>query len=100
MSIGTVYLTWRIGWTGTGTLALVLWAGWLPMRVDWLSLTILWFPAIALNLAAGSALARGYVLRCRLPHHGACRSRQRASSRCRRARLLPERAPAFVQPVG
>ena len=43
------------------TLALVLWAGWLPMRVDWLSLAILWLPAIALNLAAGSALARGYM---------------------------------------
>ncbi|HEX5146393.1 MAG TPA: glycosyltransferase, partial [Conexibacter sp.] len=43
------------------TLALVLWAGWLPMRVDWLALATLWLPALALNLAAGSALARGYM---------------------------------------
>src|SRR6185436_17364645 len=37
------------------TLALVLWAGWLPMTVNWTTLAVLWLPAIALNLAAGSA---------------------------------------------
>lgn len=51
------------------TLALVLWAGWLPMRVDWLSLAILWFPAVALNLAAGSALARGYMRIAETTHY-------------------------------
>lgn len=51
------------------TLALVLWAGWLPMRVDWLSLAILWFPAVALNLAAGSALARGYMRVAETTHY-------------------------------
>jgi cellulose synthase (UDP-forming) len=43
------------------TLALVLWAGWLPMRIDVPALLTLWLPALALNLAAGSALARGYM---------------------------------------
>ncbi|HEX7291588.1 MAG TPA: glycosyltransferase [Conexibacter sp.] len=51
------------------TLALVLWAGWLPMQVDWVSLAILWFPAIALNLAAGSALARGYMRIAETTHY-------------------------------
>jgi cellulose synthase (UDP-forming) len=51
------------------TLALVLWAGWLPMHVDWLSLAILWFPAVALNLAAGSALARGYMRVAETTHY-------------------------------
>jgi cellulose synthase (UDP-forming) len=51
------------------TLALVLWAGWLPMRVDWLGLAILWFPAVALNLAAGSALARGYMRVAETTHY-------------------------------
>jgi hypothetical protein len=51
------------------TLALVLWAGWLPMRVDWLSLAILWLPAVALNLAAGSALARGYMRVAETTHY-------------------------------
>jgi len=43
------------------TVALVLWSGWLPMRVDALALATLWLPSLALNLAAGSALARGYM---------------------------------------
>ena len=51
------------------TLALVLWAGWLPMDVDWLALSILWFPAVALNLAAGSALARGYMRIAETTHY-------------------------------
>ena len=51
------------------TLALVLWAGWLPMRVDWVSLAVLWFPAVALNLAAGSALARGYMRIAETTHY-------------------------------
>ena len=51
------------------TLALTLWAGWLPMRVDWLSLALLWFPAVALNLAAGSALARGYMRIAETTHY-------------------------------
>jgi cellulose synthase (UDP-forming) len=51
------------------TLALVLWAGWLPMQVDWVSLAILWLPAVALNLAAGSALARGYMRIAETTHY-------------------------------
>jgi cellulose synthase (UDP-forming) len=43
------------------TLALVLWAGWLPMKVDLLGLALLWAPALALNVATGSALALGYM---------------------------------------
>jgi len=51
------------------TLALVLWAGWLPMRVDLLGLLTLWLPALALNLAAGSALARGYMRIAETTHY-------------------------------
>ncbi len=51
------------------TLALVLWAGWLPMRVDWLGLLTLWLPALALNLGAGSALARGYMRIAETTHY-------------------------------
>jgi len=51
------------------TLALVLWAGWMPMHVGWVTLAILWFPAVALNLAAGSALARGYMRIAETTHY-------------------------------
>jgi cellulose synthase (UDP-forming) len=51
------------------TLALVLWAGWLPMQVTWTTLAILWLPAVALNLAAGSALARGYMRIAETTHY-------------------------------
>jgi cellulose synthase (UDP-forming) len=51
------------------TLALVLWAGWLPMKVDALGLALLWLPAVALNLAAGSALARGYMRIAETTHY-------------------------------
>jgi len=51
------------------TLALVLWAGWLPMRIDTLGLAVLWFPAVALNVAAGSALARGYMRVAETTHY-------------------------------
>jgi cellulose synthase (UDP-forming) len=51
------------------TLALVLWAGWLPMRVDLLGLLTLWLPALALNLGAGSALARGYMRVAETTHY-------------------------------
>ncbi len=43
------------------TLGAVLWTGALPMRVSVAALAALWLPAIALNLTAGSALARGYM---------------------------------------
>ncbi len=43
------------------TLGLVLWTGALPMKVSVLALVALWLPAVALNLMAGSALARGYM---------------------------------------
>ena len=43
------------------TLGLVLWTGQLPMKVSVLVLAALWLPSIALNLMAGSALARGYM---------------------------------------
>lgn len=51
------------------TLALVLWSGWLPMKVDLLGLALLWLPAVALNLAAGSALARGYMRIAETTHY-------------------------------
>jgi cellulose synthase (UDP-forming) len=51
------------------TLALVLWAGWLPMQVNWTTLAVLWLPAVALNLAAGSALARGYMRIAETTHY-------------------------------
>jgi len=51
------------------TLALVLWAGWLPMQVNWTTLAVLWLPALALNLAAGSALARGYMRIAETTHY-------------------------------
>jgi cellulose synthase (UDP-forming) len=43
------------------TLGLVLWTGELPMKVSVAALAALWLPAVALNLSAGSALARGYM---------------------------------------
>jgi cellulose synthase (UDP-forming) len=43
------------------TLGLVLWTGELPMRVSVVALAALWLPYLMLNLAAGTALARGYM---------------------------------------
>lgn len=43
------------------TLGLVLWTGALPMKVSLPALAALWLPAVALNLAAGAALARGFM---------------------------------------
>jgi len=43
------------------TLGLVLWTGELPMKVSVVALAALWLPAVTLNLAAGTALARGYM---------------------------------------
>jgi cellulose synthase (UDP-forming) len=43
------------------TLGLILWTGELPMKVSVLALAALWLPAVGLNLAAGAALARGYM---------------------------------------
>jgi cellulose synthase (UDP-forming) len=43
------------------TLGLVLWTGELPMKVSVAALAALWLPAVALNLSAGAALARGYM---------------------------------------
>lgn len=43
------------------TLGLVLWTGALPMKVSVPALAALWLPAVALNLAAGAALARGFM---------------------------------------
>jgi cellulose synthase (UDP-forming) len=43
------------------TLGLVLWTGALPMKVSLAALAALWVPAVALNLIAGSALARGHM---------------------------------------
>ncbi|HEX4806702.1 MAG TPA: glycosyltransferase [Conexibacter sp.] len=51
------------------TLALIVWTGWLPMRVDVLGLLTLWLPALALNLGAGSALARGYMRIAETTHY-------------------------------
>lgn len=51
------------------TLALVLWSGWLPMKVDLLGLLVLWLPALALNLGAGAALARGYMRIAETTHY-------------------------------
>jgi cellulose synthase (UDP-forming) len=43
------------------TLALVMLAGALPMKISLVALGALWVPYIVLNLSAGSALARGYM---------------------------------------
>jgi cellulose synthase (UDP-forming) len=43
------------------TLALVLFTGELPMKISVAALAALWLPAIALNLSAGGALARGFM---------------------------------------
>lgn len=43
------------------TLGAVLWTGALPLKISVLALAALWLPSVALNLAAGSALARGYM---------------------------------------
>ncbi|MGB7587155.1 MAG: glycosyltransferase family 2 protein [Solirubrobacterales bacterium] len=43
------------------TLGLVLWTGELPMKISVPALAALWLPYLALNLSAGSALARGYM---------------------------------------
>jgi cellulose synthase/poly-beta-1,6-N-acetylglucosamine synthase-like glycosyltransferase len=43
------------------TLGLVLWTGALPLKISVVALAALWLPSVALNLAAGSALARGYM---------------------------------------
>jgi len=51
------------------TVALVLWTGWLPMRIDLLGLALLWLPALALNLGAGSALALGYMRLAETSHY-------------------------------
>jgi cellulose synthase (UDP-forming) len=51
------------------TIALVLWTGWLPMRIDLLGLLLLWLPALALNLCAGSALALGYMRLAETSHY-------------------------------
>ncbi|NLT06776.1 MAG: glycosyltransferase, partial [Solirubrobacterales bacterium] len=42
------------------TLAVVLWTGALPMKLSVVALAALWLPSVALNLMAGSGLARGY----------------------------------------
>ncbi|HEX7059581.1 MAG TPA: glycosyltransferase [Solirubrobacterales bacterium] len=43
------------------TLGLVLWTGALPMKLSIVALASLWLPSVALNLTAGSALARGFM---------------------------------------
>jgi cellulose synthase (UDP-forming) len=43
------------------TLGLVLWTGELPMKISIAALAALWLPSIALNLAGGGALARGFM---------------------------------------
>jgi len=44
------------------TLGLVLWTGALPMKISVAALAALWLPSLALNLSAGTALARDLVL--------------------------------------
>ncbi|HEY1285310.1 MAG TPA: glycosyltransferase [Solirubrobacterales bacterium] len=51
------------------TLALVLWTGAVPMKVSVPALATLWLPALALNLLASSALARGYMRSGEATHH-------------------------------
>ncbi len=43
------------------TLGLVLWTGALPMKLSIVALAALWLPSVALNMTAGSALARGFM---------------------------------------
>jgi cellulose synthase (UDP-forming) len=78
------------------TLALVLWAGWLPMRVDWLGLLTLWLPALALNLGAGSALARGYMRIAETTHYELMT--MDIYTRALRCAILPARTAFKVTP--
>lgn len=43
------------------TLGAVLWTGALPLKISVVALAALWLPSVMLNLAAGAALARGYM---------------------------------------
>jgi cellulose synthase (UDP-forming) len=43
------------------TLGLVLWTGALPMKLSVVALATLWLPSVALNMTAGSGLARGFM---------------------------------------
>lgn len=43
------------------TLGAVLWTGALPLKISVVALAALWLPSVLLNLAAGAALARGYM---------------------------------------
>ena len=43
------------------TLGLVLWTGALPMKLSVVTLAALWLPSVALNITAGSGLARGFM---------------------------------------
>ena len=43
------------------TLGLVLWTGALPMKLSVVALAALWLPSVALNMTAGSGLARGFM---------------------------------------
>jgi len=51
------------------TLGLVLWAGALPMKLSVVALAALWLPSLALNLIAGSGLARGYMRIAETTHY-------------------------------
>jgi cellulose synthase (UDP-forming) len=55
------YLAGPVRLLTVAVLALVLWTGLLPMTADTTALLGLWLPWLALSMAAGSALSRGYM---------------------------------------
>src|SRR5829696_8056776 len=77
------------------TLALVLWGGWLPMKVDMLGLLLLWLPALALNLGAGSAIVPAKTAFKVTPKEGIDLGGMHALARLKLACLL-----AFVLTAG
>jgi hypothetical protein len=78
------------------TLALVLWTGVLPMKVSVLALIALWLPAVALNLMAGSALARGHQRIAETTHFELLT--REIYSRALRCAVLPGRTTFKVTP--
>lgn len=78
------------------TLGLVLWTGALPMKVSVLALAVLWLPAVALNLMAGSALARGYQRIAETTHFELLT--MEIYTRALRCALLPGRTAFKVTP--
>ncbi len=57
----SAYLAGPVRLLVLGVLAVTLWTGWLPMSLDPWALAALWAPSVALCIAGGSALSRGWM---------------------------------------